>query len=52
MKFDVSAMLAVLPAALEGWLGVFVVIGIMIAVVSAFNYGFQSGLKGRDEEKK
>ena len=50
MKFDISAMLAVLPAAIEGWLGVFVVIGILIAVISAFNYGFQSGLKGKDNK--
>lgn len=50
MKFDVPAMLAVLPASLEGWLGVFVVIGILIAVISAFNYGFQSGLKGKDKK--
>ncbi len=50
MKFDISAMLAVLPAAIEGWLGVFVVIGILIAVISAFNYGFQSGLRGKDNK--
>ena len=50
MKFDISAMLAILPTAIEGWLGVFVVIGILIAVISAFNYGFQSGLKGKDKK--
>ena len=37
MKFDFDAMLAVLPKALEGWLGVFVVIGIIIVATYLLN---------------
>ncbi len=38
MKFDVPAMLAVLPTAIEGWMGVFVVIAMLITVITICNF--------------
>ena len=38
MKFDFDAMLAVLPKALEGWLGVFVVGGIIMVATCLLNW--------------
>ena len=37
MTFDIQAMVAILPKALLGWAGVFVVIGILVLVVSLLN---------------
>ena len=40
MKFNFDAMMAILPKALEGWLGVFVVIGIIIIATYLLNLIF------------
>jgi len=40
MKINTSAFLQALPLALEGWLGVIVVIALIVLVVYGFNHFF------------
>ena len=41
MTFNIPLLLQALPLALEGWLGVIIVIGLIVLVVYGFNFFFR-----------
>jgi|GEM_PF-3913509 len=41
MRWNPSAFLEALPIALEGWLGVIIVIGLIVLIVYGFNFFFK-----------